>query len=479
MWSIPAALDTLPDIHCLAAGLEAHADFFDRAAPLLVGRAPGRLDVMGGFADYSGGLVLEAPLSHGTYAVLQPDPDPLVRVRSAAMEAEGRPAEFAIPLPDLIQDGQPASYETVRARLAGSVQGHWAAYAVGVLCVVLRELRGSLDHGLRLLIVSKVPLGKGVSSSAALEVAVMSVLTGHLGLAVDGREQAMLCQKAENLVVGAPCGVMDQMTAVFGEQGSMVALLCQPAELQSSVALPDEIGLWAIDSGIRHAITGADYTSVRIGTYMGYRIIASLAGLGVEPLETGQVRVQDPHWNGYLVNISPSEYASRFCSHLPETIGGREFLAHYHGTTDRVTQVDPSRIYAVRRPVEHPVYEQQRVQLVRALFRYHDPDESIFQLIGEMMYQAHESYNACNIGSEGTDRLVALARMAGPRRGVYGAKITGGGSGGFVAILGRADAGRVIEEIAAQYRAETGKGGEVLFGSSDGARAVGIHTLTP
>ena len=85
---------------------------------------------------------------------------------------------------------------------------------------------------------------------------------------------ALLCQQVENLVVGAPCGVMDQMAAISGEAGRLMALLCQPAEFEGTVPIPASLAVWGIDSGIRHAVTGADYGSVRVGAFMGYRVLA-------------------------------------------------------------------------------------------------------------------------------------------------------------------------------------------------------------
>src|SRR5439155_15401674 len=102
------------------------------------------------------------------------------------------------------------------------------------------------------------------------------------------RELALLCQVVENRIVGAPCGVMDQMTAACGEENRLLALLCQPAELQGQVSLPEEIAVWGIDSGVRHSVAGADYGSVRTGAFMGYRIIADLAGIPVMAREPGE-----------------------------------------------------------------------------------------------------------------------------------------------------------------------------------------------
>ena len=158
----------------------------------------------------------------------------------------------------------------------------------------------------------------------------------------------MRCQQVENLIVGAPCGVMDQMATICGEAGSLMALLCQPAEFQGSVRLPDGLGVWGIDSGIRHAVTGADYGAVRIGAFMGYRILAALAGLRVTPGDReGHVRVDDPRWRGYLANVG-GEAFRRFERDIPEALDGDAFLARYQGTTDLVTQCRS------RAPLRHP-----------------------------------------------------------------------------------------------------------------------------
>jgi L-arabinokinase len=89
--------------------------------------------------------------------------------------------------------------------------------------------------------------------------------------------------------------------------------------------------------------------------------------------------------------------------------------------------------------------------------------------MGELMYASHESYSACGLGSSGTDRLVDLVREAGPASGLFGAKITGGGSGGTVAVLGLSTAGEVVAEIASRYAAESGHEAYVFDGSSAGA----------
>jgi L-arabinokinase len=95
------------------------------------------------------------------------------------------------------------------------------------------------------------------------------------------------------------------------------------------------------------------------------------------------------------------------------------------------------------------------------------------------MYHSHASYSACGLGSDGTDRLVALARRLGPDEGIYGAKITGGGSGGTVAVLGDKGSADRVDAIARAYSEETGRTVHVFDGSSPGAAAVGVREITP
>ena len=465
------------EVERFLATVNAHADFFERDIPILVTRAPGRLDLMGGIADYSGSLVLELPLAAATFAALQRTRDDQLRVRSlASLGADAEP-EVTLPIDALTPGGAPLDYAAARALLTSDPPRQWAAYVLGALVVLARERGLTITSGLRLLVDSDVPLGKGVSSSAALEVAAMSAIAAAAGDALGARDLAMLSQTVENQIVGAPCGVMDQMTAACGARDRLLALLCQPAELEGQVALPERLEVWGIDSGIRHEVGGADYGSVRAAAFMGYRIVAEKAGLATTSGEDGRVQIADPRWGGYLANLTPSEWESTFRDAVPEFIAGDDFLRRYGGTTDSVTRVEPMRRYLVRQATAHPIYEHHRVRLFRALLEAGAAAEEQRLRLGELMYESHASYGACGLGSEGTDRLVSLVRDAGPPGGLYGAKITGGGSGGVVAVLARAGARSAVDAVARTYERLTGRTAIVLGGSSDGAGQFGVIRL--
>jgi L-arabinokinase len=440
--------------------------------PVFVARAPGRLDVMGGIADYSGSLVLQWPIREATRVALRPWTAPRISITSVAGDGHARYCD--VPLDLVANRGRP--YDDVRAWFAADPSRHWAAYVAGVFHVLAREHGVRFPTGAAVLVESDVPEGKGVSSSAAIEAATMEAVIAAWQVAIEPRLRAIRCQQVENLIVGAPCGVMDQMASICGQAGALMSLLCQPAEFRGSLPMPGHLRVWGIDSGIRHAVTGADYGAVRVGAFMGYRILAELAGFSVRSGDReGHVRVDDSRWYGYLANVGSASW-TRFASNIPETFDGATFLARYHGTTDLVTRIAPSRRYAVRTPTAHPIYEHERVtEWARQLA---SPSTDAARL-GELMYESHASYSACGLGSEGTDRLVALARVAGTAHGVYGAKITGGGSGGTVAILADARAGDAVRAIARRYADETERDAYVFEGSSPGAAHVGAIRLDP
>lgn len=473
----------LPDVERFIERLRADVTAWAADVPGLLGgdedifvtRAPGRLDVMGGIADYSGSLVLEMPTQEATLAALQRNPAGALRIVSVGPGNDAR--HFTMPLSDFGAD-TPCTYDAALEYFRRDPTMHWAAYVAGAFLVLMRE-RGlrTAGSGADILIASSVPEGKGVSSSAAIEVATMQAVAAAYRLSLDPRELAILCQKVENLVVGAPCGVMDQMTCACGDAGQLFALLCQPAELQPPVEIPASVTIWGIDSGVRHAVTGADYGTVRVAAFMGYRILSELAGLQARRAGDACVEIEDSRWHGHLANVSPGEFELEYVPRLPETLDGAAFLARYGGTTDLVTRVVPDRVYPVRASTAHPVHEHFRVCSFMELLR-RDSRASI-QLAGELMYQSHASYSACGLDSARTDQLVRMVRALGKERGLYGAKITGGGSGGTVAVLAGASARPAIDEVVKEYTRETGYQPHVFSGSSPGAASFGYLRIQP
>ncbi len=431
-------------------------EFFDRTGEIFITRSPGRLDVMGGIADYSGSHVLEMPIAEATFCALQKRADNILKIFS---EDETENLFFEMPFDKFYENGEPIEYSSAHDFFRVDFDEHWAAYIAGVFHVLMREKNFKFQAGANIFISSKVPQGKGVSSSAALESSVMSAVAATFEIKIEPREMAILCQKVENLVVGAPCGIMDQMSVVCGKQNELLSLLCRPAKLENPVKIPDEICFWGIDSGIRHSVVGADYGSVRTGAFMGLRIV-------------NELQKDDAEIN-YLASISPADFENNYRNKIPLEMSGAAFLEKYGGIADKITTVLPDKTYAVFYPTAHPVYENARVKKFAELLG-EEMNEANLTKLGKLMFAAHESYSACGLGSVETDLLVKLVKEIGVGKGLYGAKITGGGSGGTVAVLGLKDAGDAIEKVAEEYEKQTNYQPYIFNGSSSGAANFGF-----
>jgi len=433
-------------------------DFLQEASDTsqtIVTRAPGRLDVMGGVADYSGALVAEATIAEAALVALQPRADRLWHFWSldANPALPGLQAQW--PLDVFFEAQGLRDYPAVQAALAGDAQTRWAAYLVGCVFVLMAEgIAPALATGGNVLLRSSVPLGAGVSSSAAMEVAMMQALNVSLGLDLDGVVVARLAQIAENKVVGAPCGIMDQMASALGVENSLLAILCRPHEVQGARAWPDGVRFFGVNSNVVHSVGGRAYARARVAAFMARRL------LGVD----------------YLANaVLPSGSAVQDAL-LPLEIRGADFLRSSGETGDSVTRIDPDTLYPVRAAAEHGIWEHQRVVQFLEHLSQGDRGNSL-RAAGDLMIQSHESYSRIGLGSPETDLLVTLARQAGPHRGIYGAKITGGGSGGTVAFLTQGpDAERSVREIAAWYQQQTGLVPQIVeAGKSPGALAFGFR----
>lgn len=459
--------------------------FFPAGRPVYHASAPGRLDVMGGIADYSGSLVLQMPIGERTHVWLSLRADPQVRLHSDSAEAIGLAEEVSVSL-DLFKSRGAVDYAKARERLVQLPGGNWAAYAVGCFLVLEKE-KGIPLPGADVWIQSDVPIGKGVSSSAAVEVAVMAALAKAAGVTLGNVELPTLAQKVENHVVGAPCGLMDQLASYLGRENRLLPILCQPDQVFAPAVIPDFVRFVGIDSGVRHAVSGSSYRDVRTAAFMGYTIAARLEGASPEVLRAARKKEDRSRlpYQGYLANIPPSVFETRYRSRIPERIRGDEFLKIHGEIIDSVTTIDPRQIYRPRACAAHPVYEHFRVSLFGRLLQSLGGEgagprgrQTTLDAMGELMYQSHASYSACGLGNEFTDELVEMARRAGPGKGVHGAKITGGGSGGTVCVLCSGVQGlRTARRIAREYAARQGIKISLFDTSGPGARTWGVRRI--
>jgi galactokinase len=316
-----------------------------------------------------------------------------------------------------------------------------------------------------------------VSSSAAVEVATMKTACHAYGVDLKGIELARACQWVENAIAESACGIMDQAAIVLGQEGTCLPLLCQPCVPFAPVKIPSDLAVWAIDSGVRHAVTGIEYEAARAACFMGYKLICDWEGLKPRVEESdGISRYVDSRWNGYPSNLSPSLFRSCYEQRLPEVWTGAEYLQNAEFHIDPYTQVRSDVSYRIRACMRYAVEDNHRIQTFVELVRSAAgaTRESTSLLLGELMYQSHCSYTECGLGAEATDLLVELVRQEGTENGLFGAKITGGGAGGTVAVLGRNGASDAFSRVVQRYQERTGVSPYVFEGNSNGADHFGI-----
>jgi len=353
--------------------VQTFADIFG-TAPAIAAEAPGRVNLIGEHTDYNGGYVLPTVIPQRTRVELMPRPDANVRVWSANVDAATRMGQFVL--------GRESQTRT------------WLDYVQGVT-VALRQ-RGLHLRGVDMRVESTVPIGSGLSSSAALEVGVARALRAAFDLRLDDVELAMAGKWAENEFVGAPTGIMDQMVASLGTAGTALFLDTRSLHFDR-VPIPPSVELVVIDSGVRHRIVSGEYAARR----------------------------------------SQCEEASR-------RLG-------VHALRDvPVTKLDEVEALEepFRRRARHVVTEDERVLQAVAALRANDPAQ-----VGELFYASHASMR--DDYEVSVPQVDALVEIASSDHDVYGARLTGGGFGGSVVVLARRGSGRAVaERVAQRYRAE-------------------------
>ncbi len=397
-----------------------------------IAEVPGRLDFMGGVADYSGSLVLQMPIRARTRVRVWRIDERLLRLSSDGHGAWATPAE---PFCALLESA--ADEAAAREFLQDHEAPPWAVYLLGCLWVFCRAKGWLPRAGLSFEVQSPVPEGMGVASSAALEVATLRALGRLAGAKFEGTELARLGQQAENRIVGAPCGLMDQLAADHGRAGSLLPIVCRPDILRKPIPLPAGFAVIGWPSGVKHAVAASPYATARTATFMGKRIFEE---------KTGQA------WK-HAAEISPSHFHKLASSVLPESISGCWFAKRYGATADPLAVVSAGRTYNVHSALRFPIEENFRCELAESLFRGGGERlEDRMRQAGELMLQSHAGYSALGLGSPETDQMIDALNTLGPEQGIYGGRSSGGGSGGTVVVLLKKSARSKLARLAKEVK---------------------------
>ena len=450
---------------------------------VIVTHAPARLDIMGGVADYCGANVFEMTLDRTAIAACQARKDRNLCAITLRAGSQFKP-NFHLSLDSFYTDGTLKTYPQIQEHFNQEPNTAWAGYILGAFYVLLKE--GKTDqfpHGATIVIKSDIPIGGGVASSAAVEVATLMALNQLYNLELDAMEIARLAQIVENRIAGAPCGIMDQVTAVAGTSTKILSILCQPDKILEFVSCPSNVSFVGIHTKVRRSTTSTAYVDTRIGAFMGLTILKAGFASEADTSEESNLnrKLSTALADNYLCNISVQEFHEHCEPILPEQIHGKEFLEKYGETVDTATQIDPEKLYPVKRRVEHMIYENARTQQFIAAIKHADKDpehiQDYLREAGNLMYESNSSYrDLAGLGSPEVDGLVNIVQKIGEQGGIYGAKITGGGGGGTVALLCHGSVENSLTQVLAAYKLAWGIDGELIRGNAVGASEFG-HIL--
>ena len=346
----------------------------------IICRAPGRVNLIGEHTDYNSGFVMPAAIDFYTWAAIAPRNDSIVNVRSTQ-----RPETVSVDI-----------REPLRPRK------DWSDYAVGVLQQLTSA--GMRVRGADLLIHGEVPIGSGLSSSAALEVSVaLAVLTLNEE-SLDGTQLALLCQRAENRFVGTQCGIMDQFISTNAKSNHAMMLDCRSLQF-SLEAIPETARLVVCNTMVRHELASNEYNQRRAECEQAVRLLKE---------KMPDVRA--------LRDVTPEQ--------LEE---------------NRLLLPNP-----VCRRCRHVVTENARVEAAAVALRLGE-----LSRFGVLMGESHASLrDDYQVSCQELDLMVEVASQI---PGVYGSRMTGGGFGGCTINLVEADmAEQIARELAAKYQTKTG-----------------------
>jgi galactokinase len=351
--------------------------------PGVVVAAPGRVNLIGEHTDYNGGYVL--PMSIDRYVVMAGDRSPggasekRIRCCSGAFEDMASFDVTAEPGPD---------------------DPKWSNFVRGVAACMLKI---GLDvPGFDCAIESDLPLGGGLASSAALEVATATLIEALLGQCLNPLQKARLCQRAEHEFVGMPCGVMDQIASAMGSSTDALLIDCEREQVRY-IPLSDEVSVLVMNSNVRHMLAGSPYAD------------------------------------------------RRSTCHRAAEKSGASSLRH---VTLRQLEANRDRLDALEyRRARHVITENERtLAAAEAISRRQ------WVAAGELMYASHASMrDDFEISCPEIDALVDAARRIGASGGVFGARLTGGGFGGSTVTLVQADkAVPIAEKLVEEYQCQFG-----------------------
>lgn len=356
-------------------------------APQWIVAAPGRVNIIGEHVDYNDGFVLPMAIDRYCVVAAAENSSDAATIYSAATNDEAKL--------QLASTGATGSASAVQNRV------HWSNYVAGVIAgCTAHNLR---PNGFNAVIESDVPVGAGLSSSAAIEVATATLIESITGKTLNPVAKALLCQKAEHEYAGVPCGIMDQFASVLCRPDHLMLLDCRSQQVEHIPFADPNVTVLIINTNVKHELSGGEYAERRAQCESAARKmnVASLRDATPGQLENNRRELSD------------AEYRR-----------ARHAVGEIARTVEAAAEIKAGR----------------------------------WLQVGQLMYASHDSLrDDYEVSCSELDLLVDLARDIGPAGGIIGSRMTGGGFGGCtVSLVETAKVEQVGQELSQSYQAKTG-----------------------
>ena len=413
-------------------------DFFaSHQQKVVQAAAPARLDVMGGISDVAGALLVQKVQDRQSTAYVAARDDQQITLKLIYQDQEQWSVAFSYP--DIMGQFPSLNYEYARQQILQTSRNEAVLTLVGSLLILFDDQRLKFE-GLDVIIVSDVPPGTGIGAGISYQIALLKAVSSSLNLSLTEHAIPNVAHRAENWIGGFCSGSGGHLASFAAAPQRLTPITSVPSEVFHPINIPDNIALVGIDTGIPVSLSDEAYGHARTAMFMGYSIIALSSGATVHDLEIAR-ETQD--WStlpyqGRIAAIHPSEFEDKFLPVLPERLSGQQFIDKYQTTIDVISFIDRDKEYLVRNCTRHPVYENFRAKMFAQIIKNYTTEfqnySNRLNLMGELMYQSHQSYVDCGLSHPQADDLVSRVKQ-GSARSLYGARVTAQGGGGTVCVL--------------------------------------------
>lgn len=429
---------------------------------------------MGGVSEPYGSWTLQTTVGQAVHVSAARRTDGEISIREFTDGAINGHLPFTISASEL-READGTYVEGVRAReKLFAKHGDWVGCALGALVELIRK-NDSIDsrQGVSIQVSPGEIVGCAHSRAGAMTIAAVVALAKTFEIATDERAVEHFSRRICTEWLNRKSCASDLACMLSGEDGLITQRQGAPSELVGSFRLPKGVMLIAMDSGVAPEQQEEKLARVHTASLMGCFLIEQIRN---------HEGLANHSSHGVVSQVSINDYVEKFRDRLPTKIKGKEFLAKFADRFEGACLIEPDYIYKVRSRTEHHIYEHARArqfaETIARATRTNEPHALIDA--GEFLYASHWSYGQrCGLGSVDTDLLVNLIRNASAAGDVYGAKITGFGCGGVLAILARSGEQTMtaLHDAMAAYAQRTGLQPRILPNGVHGTLKAGVRVM--